>query len=308
MSFAVTTYGGVNYHVGPPFLFRQRGGPIEKTVSATLLQQGGPVEHARPPGKLQQGGVTGAVSPQVLLRGGVLEIFGLAVALNRAGVISLIAPTQSHFGGVVEKVSPTVKRGFGVLEKIGYAVRAEGGVAEAAAVFIRLEGGVLEILAPEAALTSTFYSFVLNTKTAGFGAYANFPFTSLFKVGTNFYGITADGLYQLTGDSDNGAEIQAAIVTGHSNLGSSDVKRFPSAYAHMRGGEIEVSTKIDEDEEWMEPENAFQDREGLRPEYISMARGIKGVYIQLKIKNADGSDFSLAKFEQNFVDTGRKRG
>ena len=240
--------------------------------------------------------------------GGVVESFTLPHALCRSGVLEFVTPTQSHFGGALEKVSYSFRSGGGVLERFGSNVRLEGGVLETISVFIRLEGGVLEILAPEAALTSAFYSFVLNTKTAGFGAYTNFPFTSLFKVGTNFYGITADGLYQLTGDSDNGAEIQAAIVTGPSNLGSSDVKRFPSAYAHMRGGEIEVSAKIDEAEEWMEPENALQDREGLRPEYISMARGVKGVYIQLKIKNADGSDFSLAKFEQNFVDTGRKRG
>ena len=147
----------------------------------------------------------------------------------------------------------------------------------------------------------------MNTKTGGFAEYTNFPLTSIWKVGTKFYGITAEGIQQLTGNNDNGAQIDAEIITGPSNFGTSSVKLFPSAYAHMTGGEIEVAIKTDECRRWHDPKNAVQPKEGIHPAYISMARGIKGVYVKLKITNAQGADFNLAKFEQNFVDTGRKR-
>jgi hypothetical protein len=244
------------------------------------------------------------VTPYGSFRAGVVESMVVPISLARGGTTEYMRGTFSFRGGVLDKVAPHIVTGGGVVEQIGLPVSARAGVVEQLNVFVRCMGGVIEILAPAAALTDTFYSFVMNTKTTGAAEYTNFPFTSLFKVGAVFYGITATGLHQLTGNNDNGAEIEGLIVSGPSNFGTSDYKLLPSAYAHMGLGELQVSTRLDDEEEWSDPYEASQDTEGIRSEYISMARGEKGVYIQLKIESGD---MTLEKFEQNFVPTGRKR-
>jgi hypothetical protein len=251
------------------------------------------------------------VTPTINVGAGIVESAISPYPLCGAGIVDYNQPAIKTGGGIIEETKPAISVGGGITEICGVAVKSQAGVVEQLNVYLTLGAGVVEVLAPVAALTEEFYSFVMNTKTAGFSEYTNFPFTSLFRAGTNFYGITAEGLQLLTGDNDNGAQIKAEIVTGPCNLGTSDIKYIPSMYAHMRGGEIEVATKIDDKEdnpqEWCDPYNAINPGNGIKPVYISMARGAKGVYIQFKISNAEGADFDLAKFEQNFVDSGRKR-
>ncbi len=247
------------------------------------------------------------VTPYLDLEAGTVESLIVPVRLCGGGVSEYMNGTLSFYGGALEKIMPLISIKGGVLEEIGLSVSARGGVIEQANIFISVRGGIVEIMAPVSALSDEFYSFVMNTKTTGAAEYTNFPFNSLFKVGSKFYGIKSDGLHQLTGTNDNGADIEAVLVSGPSNLGTSEIKLFPSAYAHMGIGELEASTKVDEDQEWSDPYDVIQDTEGIKSEYISMARGERGVYIQLKIKNAEGSYFDLVKFEQNFVPTGRKR-
>ena len=243
------------------------------------------------------------VTPHTRRQGGAVEQVVIPITLSGGGTVEQMQGILTFCGGMLDQVVPHIRSSAGVVGRVGISIAARGGVAARAAVFVRCTAGVVEVLALTAALTQEFYAFCLNTRTGGAAEYANFPFTSLFRVGARFYGITATGLHELTGNSDNGAEIEGVIVSGPSDFGTDQVKLIPTAYAHMSGA-LQVSTRVDEGEEWSDPYDAEQDLEGIRAEYISMARGEKGVYIRLKI---EGTDLTLTKFEQNFVPTGRRR-
>lgn len=235
------------------------------------------------------------VTPTNQIGAGIVEIVFPPYRLAGSGLIEKITPTQNFYGGVVDKTKPSFSISGGISETCGVAVNAQAGVAEQLNVFFTLGGGVVEALAPLAALTDEFYSFVMNTKTGGFAEYTNFPLTSIFKVGTKFYGITGEGLQQLTGDNDNGAQIDAEMLSGISNLGDPNRVHPIDAWLELRGsGDIEFSTIMDEDwddiSEYVETcDNNLQ----IGFQRVELARGDDGTHIQIRFKNVNGSYFDL---------------
>lgn len=72
--------------------------------------------------------------------------------------------------------------------------------------------------------------WVMNTNTFGMTRYAGLPFTSMAVVGGRVLGLGAGGLYELAGDSDDGAPVVATVSTGFSSLGDDSLKRVPTVH------------------------------------------------------------------------------
>lgn len=64
--------------------------------------------------------------------------------------------------------------------------------------------------------------------------YTNYPFTQVVRYGNRYYGVAADGLYLLEGDTDNGAAIEWAFETCMTDFGATEKKNVASTYV---GGE-----------------------------------------------------------------------
>jgi hypothetical protein len=134
----------------------------------------------------------------------------------------------------------------------------------------------------------------MNTKTAGVAQYLNFPFTSIFKHPLGYFGISADGLFQLNGKNDDGANIDVEILTGVATLGTDRRKVFPEAYLEMRGGEVEFSTIFNEDlDNEIVYDHDFSDNDRLKMHRITLAKGVDGTHVQVRLRNVDGADFDL---------------
>lgn len=60
--------------------------------------------------------------------------------------------------------------------------------------------------------------------------YTNWPFTQVVRLGNDYFGVAADGLYELGGDTDNGSVIQWAVETCKTDFSDPHKKTVASAY------------------------------------------------------------------------------
>lgn len=94
-------------------------------------------------------------------------------------------------------------------------------------------------------MTDVWECWVLNTSEFKPSIYTNFNFNSYAVCQGRFFGCKADGIYELTGDTDDGTIIQTRIITAATDFGSSRDKRFRRARLGVSGdaSTIKVETE-----------------------------------------------------------------
>lgn len=89
----------------------------------------------------------------------------------------------------------------------------------------------------------SFTAWAMNTRTGAVTEYSDFTFNSFGRVGNRYIGASADGLYELVGDDDDGEEIIARIKSGYMQFGGTHLSRLKAAYIAATG-EGEMLLKI----------------------------------------------------------------
>lgn len=158
-----------------------------------------------------------------------------------------------------------------------------------------------------APLADSYAAFVCNAKTTGMAEYSNYNFNSLWRGPDGFYyGANGSGIFRLTGKKDNGAAINASIVSGISDLNIREQKYFPDAYLQLRNeGAMELALTVDETRRRSYEIEAREGQQGLHTKRRLLARGIKGRHVQIEIRNVAGSDFDLNGIDLVFEPTRR---
>ena len=143
----------------------------------------------------------------------------------------------------------------------------------------------------------TYFAWVCNTQTKAFTSYTNFPFNSFAQIGRRYFAAADDGIYELTGDSDDGQPIQARIRTGLTNLGTGRMKRMPSLYLGYTATGVLVLKAVttsptgEKREDWYELRQ--QTAESTREGRIKLGKGLKSVFWGFELVNVDGAAFAL---------------
>jgi len=142
----------------------------------------------------------------------------------------------------------------------------------------------------------SYTAWVLNTETRAPWQYENFPFNSFAFTGNTYLALTDAGLYELAGDTDDGANISATIKTGLMNFGSNLQKNIPRGYFGYSTSGTLVFKTISTDrgqkiERWYTLEERTAD--DTTETRVKLARGVKSVYWQFELTNVDGADFDL---------------
>ena len=126
---------------------------------------------------------------------------------------------------------------------------------------------------------------VMNTLTGAVSEYSNFAFDSI----TDTHSASATGLYTLGGDTDNGTEIVAEIVTGKPLWGDQRKKRLDMVWLSMKGeGTAELIVQ-GENDEWrynfpVRATGQSRAKPGL---------GIRENYLAFGFSNPGGEAFTL---------------
>jgi len=144
-----------------------------------------------------------------------------------------------------------------------------------------------------------FMAWVVNTETRAAWEYENYPFNSMFEFQARHYGIAPDGMYELEGDTDNGADVKWRARLGLNNLGSMKEKRLPAMYlAYDTAGAMVlkvISTRSNGERvtNWyrLNPTGGRGVREGR----IQIGRGIKSVYWDFELVGCGNTKLRLSE-------------
>ena len=135
-------------------------------------------------------------------------------------------------------------------------------------------------------------TFDTNVKSLATSQFKGFNFTAMGQVGENYVGITEEGFFQLTGDTDNEIPIEAWIKTGMTDLGIAAEKRLRKIYLGIKASgdlEIDVIANGNVSRTYKIPSTGgFQSRVK-----VSVGRDGKGTYWSFAIRNKRGVKFTV---------------
>lgn len=218
-------------------------------------------------GSLADGlGIMDALLGRALARGVLAEAIGIVETVTPRLLLSVVAP---------EGVRITEAQALKMLFR---PTLAEG-----------IEIGAL-YLSPGGGLTT----WAMNTRTGGVTEYKNFPFNSFANYGEHSYLAAADdGLYELQGDDDNGADIIAQIKGGFLQFGGGHLSRLKAAYIAQRGsGDWVLKITTGEGLTYIYGVTAA----GMHTAKVNMGKGQRARYFSYELIST-GQDFDLDTLE-----------
>ena len=136
--------------------------------------------------------------------------------------------------------------------------------------------------------------------------FCNYSFNSFCKIGDKHYGANDSGIFELTGNDDNGTHIDAFFELIVSDFGISNMKRFRSAYV---GGESEGRLTFTlKDNEANQRTYSFNLDTGSKQSSgkIDIGQDGQGRYWQVRIDNTNGVYFAIDFIEMVAFILGRK--
>ena len=141
----------------------------------------------------------------------------------------------------------------------------------------------------------TSKAWVMNTETTAMGWYDNFSFESIVSWKGRELAVGPDGIHELTGDTDNGQEIDSLVESGFTDFGVAQTKRLDNMYfGYTSDGQIAVQTEVYESGS---PPSTYlleeRDANAPRNSRVTPGKGLWGRYWRLTITNVDGADFEV---------------
>lgn len=138
-------------------------------------------------------------------------------------------------------------------------------------------------------------AWVMNAETGAMSRYSWLPFTSLTEFNGRYFGTTTEGLYELTGDTDDGAAINAFVLSGVDELGSNNDKRILRAYVALKtSGEVLLKAITAENVvNIYRLSPATGTSNAMSHHRLPLGKGLHAVYWQFALENIDGADFEL---------------
>lgn len=137
-------------------------------------------------------------------------------------------------------------------------------------------------------------------QTRGTTQFINYGFNSFARIGDRYLAANDDGLFDLTGDTDNGEKIQASMELPTSDFGIGGKKRARFFYVGFESdGQLILRTSADQ-----EPSRDYvvkPSKPGQQGVRVTAGRNQKGRYWQVSVHNRDGADFSIDKLQALFV-------
>lgn len=136
-------------------------------------------------------------------------------------------------------------------------------------------------------------TWALNTRTGAVTEYKNYAFNSFARVGRRYVGATSSGLYELTGDTDDGADIVAVLQGAEFQLAGARFSSFKGAYIGMAGsGTIYLKLDAGDGRSYTYQVTAKDDETTK----VRFGKGLRARYFTFTLTTA-GQDFDLDTIE-----------
>ena len=164
-------------------------------------------------------------------------IFGYAQVIS--DVFSLVDATDT-----IRLLLNTVAEGLGLSESISASLNSVLPIAESLTLIdtVTSQGRLYNIVHDTLLLNviveldgEVWECYVLNTPKFLPSIYSGFNFNSYCVFQNRAYGCKSDGIYELTGDTDNGTVINTGVQLSETKFGLPNQKRFRKAYIGVSG-------------------------------------------------------------------------
>jgi len=153
------------------------------------------------------------------------------------------------------------------------------------------------VLGDTISTNAALVAYVVNLNTAAVTTYDNYNFNSFAEMDGKFYGMSDDGLYELTGGTDNGTNIEASIKLGTSDLSTDTVasellKRLPAVYL---GCSVEGDLLLRVTANGTTNSYTLKDANtnSLHTGRMLLGKGVLARYWDFELVNVNGADFTL---------------
>lgn len=144
-------------------------------------------------------------------------------------------------------------------------------------------------LEPSGSITT----WAVNTRSGATTEYTNYNFNSFARMGLRYFGASAEGLYELDGDTDDGENIIAKIKSGFAQFGGSRYSSFKAAYVGMRGdGYIYLKLTTGDGKDYTY-RSMLQNMQTTK---VLLGKGLRARYFSFELVS-DGQDFDLDTIE-----------
>lgn len=223
------------------------------------------------------------------------EVMFTADSDRATGAFAIIA---SNTLNVADVATPGVTR-FAILTE---TLRTQDSGTALAAYIVALT----EVVQVQSNMTRTEYAtWVMNTRNEANSIYDGFEFDSLVTHRGRTFAAGPGGLFELTGDDDNGNPIVASVLLDKTDFGTSYRKGMEGAYlgGHLPDG---LHVRVVTDDGRSRTYEAKQTPR-LATRRVALGKGLLSRYYQLEITNPEGQDFTLDTMELVPVTTKRRR-
>jgi hypothetical protein len=158
----------------------------------------------------------------------------------------------------------------------------------------------------DVAITGNTIGYVLNTMNKALTRYTGVSFNSLTEFNGVYLGANDSGVFLLSGDTDDGTNIDSIATLGKHDFDNSQLKRVTDAYVGSTTvGELVLKLQADDGaahEYTLTPTG----QSGIHTTKVKTGRGVKGRYWQPEFRNRNGSDFDIEDIELSIKVLGRK--
>lgn len=138
-------------------------------------------------------------------------------------------------------------------------------------------------------------AWLMNTETTAASWYDNFDFESIAQLPGKVLAVGPDGLYELTGATDAGEQIDARVASGFTDFGAPQTKRLDTMYFGYTS-ESRISVTAETYESGHPPTTYFLEQRAAdvpRNSRVVPGKGLWGRYWRLTIRNVGGADFEV---------------
>jgi hypothetical protein len=218
--------------------------------------------------------------------GDVTETVGMALTQS---AIKSVTPTLSETLGLEPAVASTFVLRLTASDTVGL-----DDVDVLKLVFAPTLSDEIEVSALYVAPGGGFVTWTMNARSGAVTEYSNFDFNSFADMGNGRYvGARSDGLYELTGDDDDGDDIVARIKSGFAQFAGSRFTGFKAVYLGMRGeGDFVLKIEAGTGEVYTYAVIA----ESMKTTKVNVGKGLRARYFSFELIST-GQDFDLDNVE-----------
>ena len=238
-----------------------------------------------------------------------------AASFNYPENMGVIIPTFGLFDGIQSQAVYKADAPFGF--GLGIAMSTSVAAIERISVDLGLDVPVTLSTIETAEVSPVFWfdaplecpgafmdAWAVNLDNGASTEYRSYPFETVANIGGRYFGAAFEGLYELAGDTDAGAPIEAKFDIGRKDFGDHQLKRVENVYLGITSkGQMFVKVSA-EGASYTYPMREFG--EHIQTQRVTVGKGMRANYFGFEIGNTAGCDFEITSLNMMVAESARR--